>query len=69
MVSDNYIRQQQLGEDIRAAKMIFEHRFGEQTFINVNTWMEFAKEVQERLKAKSFQEVLNFLGIVNEKAI
>jgi len=55
--------QQRLGEDIRAAKAIFEHTFGEQTFIDVNMWMDFAKESVIHLKVNSFQEVLNKLGI------
>lgn len=54
---------QQMGEDIRAAKAIFEQRFGEQTFIYVNLWMDFAKEVMEHLGLKSFQETAEKLNI------
>lgn len=51
------------GEDIRAAKAIFEDRFGEQTFIDVNLWMQFAREVQEYIGAKTLQETAEKLNI------
>lgn len=52
---------QQLGVDIKAAKQIFENRFGEQTFVNVNLWLEFANEVKEYLKMETFDQVISFL--------
>lgn len=67
MESNSITPQQQLGEDIRAAKAIFEHRFGEQTFIDVNMWLDFAKEVIIHLKVNSYQEALTKLEINGSK--
>ena len=63
MESNTISPSQQLGEDIRAAKAIFEHRFGEQTLINVNAWMDFAKEAQKYMGLNSFSEVADKLEI------
>ena len=67
MESNTISPSQQLGEDIRAAKAIFEHRFGEQTFISVKMWMEFANEVIIHLKVNSYQEALTKLEINGSK--
>jgi hypothetical protein len=52
---------QQLGEDIRMAKFIFEDRFGEQSWNDVNLWLSFANEVREQLKLNTIQETFNHL--------
>jgi hypothetical protein len=51
------------GEDIRAAKAIFEDRFGEQNWVDVNLWMQFAREVMEYLGTKTFHETAQKLEI------
>lgn len=67
MESNSITPQQRLGEDIRAAKAIFEHRFGEQTYVCVKMWMEFANEVIIHLKVNSYQEALTKLEINGSK--
>ncbi len=52
---------QRMGEDIRAAKWIFEDRFGEQSWNDVNLWLSFANEVREYLNLKTIQETYNHL--------
>jgi hypothetical protein len=54
---------QQLGEDIRAAKAIFEDRFGEQTCVDVNLWMDFANDVKTHLQLSTLQEVVSHLNL------
>lgn len=54
---------QQMGEDIRAAKAIFEQRFGEQTNVDVNLWMEFANEVREHMGLQNLQETAEKLNL------
>lgn len=51
------------GEDIRAAKALFEDAFGEQNWTDVNLWLEFAKEVCEYLNVKTYQEAVEKLDI------
>jgi len=52
---------QQMGEDIRVSKWIFENRFGEQSWNDVNLWLSFANEVREYLNLKTIQETYNHL--------
>ncbi len=54
---------QQLGEDIRAAKVIFEDRFGEQAYVDVNLWLEFANDVKIQLQLSTLQEVVFHLNL------
>ncbi len=54
---------QRLGEDIRAAKAIFENRFGEQNYVDVNLWMEFAEDVRISLQLSTLQEVVFKLNL------
>jgi len=54
---------QQMGEDIRAAKAIFEQRFGEQTNVDVNLWLEFANEVREHMGLQNLQETAEKLNL------
>ena len=54
---------QQLGEDIRAAKAIFEDRFGEQDRVDVNLWMNFANDVRVHLQLSTLQEVVSHLNL------
>ena len=54
---------QQMGEDIRAAKAIFENRFGEQNYVDVNLWMEFAEDVRISLQLSTLQEVVFKLNL------
>lgn len=54
---------QQLGEDIRAAKAIFEQRFGRQTYDDVNLWMNFANDVKTHLQLSTLQEVVSHLNL------
>ena len=54
---------QQMGEDIRAAKAIFEQRFGEQTNVDVNLWLEFANEVMEHMGLQNLQETAEKLNL------
>lgn len=54
---------QQLGEDIRAAKAIFEQRFGEQTYVDVNLWINFANDVKAHLQLSTLQEVVTHLNL------
>lgn len=58
---------QQMGEDIRAAKAIFENRFGEQTCNDVNLWLEFANEVREYMRLQTLQETAEKLEIKYRK--
>ena len=55
------------GEDIRCAKAIFEHRFGEQIYNDVNLWLSFAREVKEYLGLSSIQETAEYLNIKNNR--
>ncbi len=54
---------QRLGEDIRAAKAIFENRFGEQNYVDVKLWMEFAEDVRISLQLSTLQEVVFKLNL------
>lgn len=51
------------GEDIRAAKAIFEDRFGESYKTDVRLWMEYAREVGEYLGIKGIQETAKHLNV------
>lgn len=55
------------GEDIRCAKAIFEDWFGEQTWIDVNLWLELAHEAREYFGLKTIQETADFLEIKYRK--
>ena len=57
------------GEDIRCAKAIFEDWFGEQTWIDVNLWLELAHEAREYFGLKTIQETADFLEIKYRKLI
>lgn len=58
---------QQLGEDIRAAKAIFEDRFGIQTNVDVNLWLAFANDVKTHLQLSTLQEVATHLNLQIKK--
>lgn len=55
-VALNLTTKQKLGEDIRAARDIFEFYNGEITEVNVNLWMKEARILQEAMKLPSLQE-------------
>lgn len=55
------------GEDIRCAKAIFEDRFGEQSWNDVNLWLSFAREVRDNLGTKTIQEAADKLEIKYRK--
>jgi hypothetical protein len=55
------------GEDIRCAKAIFEDRFGEQSWNDVNLWLFFAREVRDYLGTKTIQEAADKLEIKYRK--
>lgn len=57
------------GEDIRCAKAIFEDRFGEQSWNDVNLWLSFAREVRDYLGTKTIQEAADKLEIKYRKLI
>ena len=57
------------GEDIRCAKAIFERRFGEQIYNDVNLWLSFANEVKEYLNVNTIQEAADKLEIKYRKLI
>lgn len=57
------------GEDIRCAKAIFEDWFGEQTWIDVNLWLELAHEAREYFGLKTIQEAADKLEIKYRKLI
>ena len=55
------------GEDIRCAKAIFEDRFGEQSWNDVNLWLSFAREVRDNLGTKTIQQAADKLEIKYRK--
>lgn len=56
---------QRMGEDIRAAKSIYESVHGFVTETNVKAWLEYANESKLYFKVNSYEEVLNILKIEN----
>lgn len=51
------------GEDIRAAKAIYEHKHGFVTETNVSMWMRYANEVKNHLNVGTLQEAATKLDI------
>lgn len=56
-------RGQNLGEDIRAAKAIYEYVHGEQDVIDVNAWLRFGKEAMNYFGLPSIYETARKLEL------
>lgn len=55
------------GEDIRAAKAIYEHKHGYVTETNVKEWLLYANEVKEHLNVNTLQEAAEKLELKLER--
>lgn len=62
-ISPVYKQTNHPGEDIRAAKAIYECAHDEQLETNVKLWMDFAREAAEHFGIKGIQQTAKYLNI------